>query len=725
MTVEAFEARLEELGVSQVLAESAQAFLNVLPPGATLTSDVWNVASWRTTPGRVRNMNLDLSCFTNLLVRDALKLFILHRRASRMGGTSNRGFTAGSADLYYRAVKGLDAVMPKGSRRRPTTADFQLAEQYLTQHYSRGVAPRYTHALQIFSRFLTVHLGTRTSYRSGLQRRFEHGVWGTDKGRQAKLPSTAVLCGVLRLAARRDLSLRDRLFVMAIVILIPTGFRINELLTLRADCLVTDEGTTSLAYLAEKSGRSGRKQIKQEFVPVLLEALQSIREITEPGREAARMFATRTGWGRYDWSAILDEPTVATYFLGRLLHQWTVNPRNSLVGAGQGIWYQRQRRWIDIRAEISVSGGNICATATRLRMNRATVVRLRDAQHALESGEPVLNAFGQVKKNWDTDSRLVSMGMLSRELNLLLSPVRRKELSPLLYAAQALQLRGEVFPEPAFDIELERRYLRTLSPIRQTSAGLALVRPEEALFVVEDHTLTEYAVKSGVPVPVTAGMLTRWLCGDKRDSHDNSVFARHGIVDPATGQVARLTSHQVRHWLDTQLAANNYTQLQRALIMGRNPSQNHVYDQTTSEERAQRARDAVRDGEAIGHVARAYRRIADESSAQAELYLQGAMRRYSTMPHGLCLRNLRVERCPNNLSCFRATASQGDGKRGPCQDLLVMKGDPVVTRHLQDLERREELMLTVIPTTSPQYQAAVETLDNIRHVQAELHTGSA
>lgn len=127
-----------------------------------------------------------------------------------------------------------------------------------------------------------------------------------DKGEREHLISPEVFkaFGEIRAAVMSsDDNDRDRLLVHAITLLICTGMRVGELLTLPADCWhegigEDDEGRIIkgywLGYAPEKRGLTEDtfpRWVPTALVPIVQESVQEIRRITEPARENARALA--------------------------------------------------------------------------------------------------------------------------------------------------------------------------------------------------------------------------------------------------------------------------------------------------------------------------------------------------------------------------------------------------------------------------------------------------
>jgi len=688
--------------------EMGQALETSLPPDTAFTADLWNVIGWVKSPGRGSKSNLNFGSVKNLDLRVLIKVYILYSRARK--STMNKGFGFRSARLTLDAALALDLALGNKSPQHWSDADFQKAERRLSRVYAPATASRRAFQLQILARWFTIHTNLRLSYISGLKDVPQHGLQGTEKGRAEKLIPLVVLRDLLELAVR-DLPIRDRFFLMSLVLLIATGMRINELMSLPCDCIIRQGDAVGLRYFVEKVCSKGVKWLAPGFLETTLAALKFLKEFTEAGRAAARLVrAASTGDLRMmDWPAIYTDEQATVYFLSLLLHDWTTRPRNNLFNTA-GIWCEKKKTHLDVIGAIQNCHGNVSETARMLGVGRETVHNLHAAQTRLLSDQLPAGTRQPKTHMLHADSRAASFLMIKAETGFGVPRAIRSKIAPLIEQAKQAQLKGECFPQPSFDAEYEERFRRLLPPTLRTSNGQILLPIEESLFVVERYALShKYVTKTGDPVPVVDRDLISWLAGEARGhgsgGPEDSVFARYGIFNPETQQTAKFTSHDIRHWLDTLYSQGGFTQVQIALMSGRNPSQNRVYDQTSSIIRKDRLAEQIRSGQLGGVIAQTYKRLAQFSIEQAEEYLASKRLRASLMPHGICMRNLRLRPCPHHLSCFAAKQEEsGATTTGLCKDLALHKNDPETTLHLERLMRETNLSLSMIQPNDAQHQ---------------------
>jgi hypothetical protein len=183
-------------------------------------------------------------------------------------------------------------------------------------------------------------------------------------------------------------------------------------------------------------------------------------------------------------------------------------------------------------------------------------------------------------------------------------------------------------------------------------------------------------------------------------NHEDSCFSRLRIFDPKTGEIAKYTSHDVRHWLDTTYAEGKMDECTIALVFGRKKRSNHTYDQTSKKQRLENLRQAVRTGDVLGHITETYNRLASYSREEAEQFLMAYTLMVNIMPHGACTLNWGLEPCPHHLGCF---TKDGD-KKGPCEHFFLDKNDPNEVEEVQRIAREVEATLRNLPEQSPQYE---------------------
>ncbi len=679
---------------SPPLLELLPDFSEQLPDGVSFTDDTWNIFTWMTRKGNSKVFNLDFSDFRNKELKELTKIFILHRRL-----TNHIGYNA--AYNYVYSIKFLDRIVWKKGTSCIVNGDFYRTEDYIK---STTESPqRLCIFLQAYGEWLNARIGIPISYVSTLPSVYKHGRKGPEQGRRKKLVSTLVIRDMVEANARGDISDKDRFYLSAFVILVATGFRINELATLPKNCLERTDGGYVIRYFAEKVRRLEARFIPQPMVPAVKSAIEHIISITEAGREAVGNLRNNPG---LDWSGILADPVAVEYFVGKFAHEWTSHPRNLMINPS-GVWLEKEQRTVDILSLIREVGSKSKA-AKRLGVTRATVDGLVVAQQNARKGMlpcTIASRGRAVRTDWDTDTRVISCPRFIDHCGIFHIFSKRGTFSYIIDEAQRLQLQGEVYPAPAPQPRLEKKYTRKIRPVVEDKNGKALLQPEEALFIVPRyHFSSARGTKDEDYRLITDKAIGRWFSGEARSrgtgNHEDSCFARFEITDPNTGELAKFTAHDVRHWLDTTYAEGHMDEDTIALIFSRKKGSNHTYDQTSKKTRTENVRQAVRDGKVLGHLSENYQRLAEFSRESAEQYLLASTRMVNIMPHGACTLSWGMEACPNHLSCF-AGSSKGIGC---CEHLQVDLNDSEQVEEIRRIDREVAATLDFMPETSPQYQ---------------------
>ena len=104
----------------------------------------------------------------------------------------------------------------------------------------------------------------------------------------------------------------------------------------------------------------------------------------------------------------------------------------------------------------------------------------------------------------------------------------------------------------------------------------------EALFTMPFDIMRGYSsTLQNIPQFITAYMIRHEL-GQKRNG--NTIFSRHNLTDPKTGEPWKLASHQPRHFLNTIAQSKHLSQELIAFWSGRKSvKQNDYYDHTSQE----------------------------------------------------------------------------------------------------------------------------------------------
>jgi integrase len=626
----------------------------VLPEGIAFTDDTWDVGVWGKSQARPGAFNLAFNRIEHAELRDATKVILLLRRMERSIGPER-------ASSYLHAARALGELLGARPIARMTSRDaHQAAELLLDQSHT------YLSTLATFIGALRRLYGVAVHYNAPKTAAARYGTKGTDAGRAEKRISDQLLKSMLQLFHRDDLPDDDRLFLAAIAFNLACGWRIGELLTLPRDCLVRDEGALYVRGYPSKGGNPAPKLVAPALAAMVEEAHETIVRITEPGRVIAKAWPFVD---EPDWQSVRKDEEAILYFARKLLNRWGSEPENRLINP-DAAWSQKYG-WIDVLGAIAKHRNDRQAHLA-LGLDWGIFNDLKQQQRASREGRLWTRKPNRSVQGWMRDRRVCDKHTLFRLMGMATGQYRHSDaIVDLVTDALEHQKAGDVIPPPTYDHNLEVRHRRHRPVILTDNSGQPVLFVEDALFATPRHFVGSSATKTDDWQLVTVSHVAQWLAGTTSRA---SVFERYDIVDPETGETAKFTSHQVRHWLETQMHKGGLSNAQIATLMNRNDSSaNSIYNQMSNTERRERVKEGIHDGMIGGVVAGVVKR-ADVTREEADDILAARLRQINVMPHGLCLKDLATEPCPHHMSCF---ATEGeDGGKGACGHLLVDTADP-------------------------------------------------
>lgn len=691
---------LDEAPFRAAIMRLAQA----LPPGVNLDDDVWDVSAFYRGAGKRK---LTFSRVGNPRLRLLCKLGCLDARLAK-----DVGFAAlvTRAKVYFY----IDASLGERSPETLTSEDFYIAENIIRSDptVNRGHADRLSAQLQETARWIQRFLGLRIEYKCRGSRSPDHGRFGTETGRHQKLLPDEIIGDLIALRHRTDLELRDQFYLSALAIAVAGGFRINELMTLPADCIIDDEGLLRLRNFSTKGGKLAPRPVPPSFELMVKEAVGALKRITEPARELARQISLRPA---LDWRRVFAEAseTELEGLVRGWAAEWTSVPHRRMTDLTLG-YLPSKDRWFDVFSAIEATGSQSGA-ARVLGLSRPSIPALIDQVKASRRGEIYCGKRrGLTPKAFETDPRVCSVRAFATSTGIdvrMMGRMHRIVQKVVDEAAQA-QLAQAVFSSEAHDAEVVGLFSAHCPIVlRDHRSGKVLLAAEDALMVVRENELTIHKTLEDRIQVVTSNMLSRWLAGEARargtGGREDSVCARFDVRDPRTLEVAKPTIHDIRHWLNTAYDEGGLTQDQIAIIFNRNnTAANATYQQTSSTTRAARLRDATRAGIVIGHQAETYNALAQENPLDAEKYLQAAIKIYNPMPHGICTLDLAAMPCPHSLSCFSCNHGN-EAANSPCEHLIVDLTDKGQREGIERIHRNATALISVLEQddmkSSPQY----------------------
>ena len=649
--------------------------VNFLPSPNVFDADAWNVGAWEKRSDRKRTKTLDFSSVAHAQLRDAVKVIVLQKRA-----TNGSGYAP--AFGLIKAARELGEVLQARPIAKITLADVRRAERRLME-----VGPSYLGALNSLIGELRRLYGIAVVYAKPKTAEVRHGTQGTEDGRAAKRIHDGILVELVALITRDDLPDFDRLFVSALAMNLGCGWRVGELVTLPKDCLFEDEHSLYVRGFTSKNGRLAPKPIAQELAPMVREAHEQIVRLTEDGRRIAREWSQSSD---PVWGDVVKDQQALLHFARKVLHRWASDPDHRLINP-DAAWH-RDRGWIDVLGAIATHSSERQAHIA-LGLDWGTHTDLKRQQSEARAGRLWTRRKNPTATSWLRDRRVCDKHTLFRLMGFASGQHHHDAaIEALIHEALDHQLSGSVLPMPPEDPDLERRFARRRPVLLRDGDKRPVLHVDEALFVVPKYFVGRQKTKSDDWQALTPEHFIQWFGGTKTTP---SVFERYGIVDPRTGAIAKFTSHQIRHWLETQLHKGGLTDAQLASLMNRkNVSPGSVYNQMSNAERREFAKEGIHAGIVGGVVADVVTR-ADVTKEEAEEILEARLRQINLMPHGICLKDLATEPCPHHMSCFSAAAPD-KGRHGACAHLLVDLRVPSQRDAVENERAKAEAMVEML-----------------------------
>jgi len=687
---------LIEKEANEALIDLIPSLTALLPKGVKFEMDTWDLLAWNTRKGNAKSYNIFFNKINNNVLKTLIKIYFLDKRLSK-------NILASSISTEILALNYLDKALGSRPLDKISNVIFDEAQELIKKNEKGGSPSRYSNFIEVFGRWLSANLGYRVSYENSLLSSYLHGRKASDEDRDNKLIDSRIAIDLINALHKDNLIIKDQFYLLTFVLLVGTGFRITELATLPKDCIVQSGDRIGVRFFPEKKPQLDTRWLIPEWVSPVQDAVKKLIELTDQGREAVATLRKNPG---LDWSDIMQNKEAAQYFVGKFCHEWTSKEQHNMFNK-TGAWLEKKKRYIDAISLVAESGSQV-KVAKALGVSRATVAHLLLAQKAALSddlpplGQRHLRLKGKIRTSWDTDSRVISILQLENAINLAIKSNSRVHFMHIIENARDnFQLKGEIYPCPPYNKYLELKFKRIIHPVIESRNGVPILQPEDALLVTQTYQLTESrGTKINDYSLITDKEISRWLSGEKRSlgtkNEEDSCFSRLGIIDPKTNEIAKVVSHDIRHWLTTFLLEGGMPNDQVALLFNRAPSQNDTYDQTSSKTRLSNMRQAIRDGGAMGHLSDTYHNIAEYSRDDAEKYLEASTLQLNLMPHGGCSLNWGMSACQNHNGCFNS-------ENGVCEHLCINPENMETKLELTRMQREADIALAVIPEQSPQY----------------------
>jgi hypothetical protein len=178
--------------------------------------------------------------------------------------------------------------------------DLSQAELLMREHWNSGTTYKQGGRLLGMVRFLAARNVCRPLYyvlQTPRQEDLHRHTIAGQEARSVRLPSRRALEGIADIYSTHAKDPVDRLRICALAILVVTGFRMGELLTLPLECEVTErsdgQARYGLRYYREKSRGAERmldvRWLTATGASLIQKVIPEIREITAPARERAKI----------------------------------------------------------------------------------------------------------------------------------------------------------------------------------------------------------------------------------------------------------------------------------------------------------------------------------------------------------------------------------------------------------------------------------------------------
>lgn len=522
-----------------------------------------------------------------------------------------------------------------------------------------------------------------------------------------KLPSEEALLELIRIVfGERPRTVSDMVRFHQVRILLTTGFRAGELVTLPAATLVSREQETSharlygppapalaLRHFAEKQFAKGRgadlieglHHVPPLFAPIVKESVAEVLRLTAPMREMLK--AQRTA-GRLFPEVALDA-----------LVPWT-EAYSRLSGMMQ---FSSEPIPVDLK------------TRYRANYDASVLTEMRDHQRAWASRRPhkqvreyFLRANTALRRPMVRDSRGEFLHLGNR--------VRTGDIGLYVLGADMESYAATHLPSKTPDM-------------RVSQAGSRALGIEDFLFLYPARALAEEKHDAIVD-------LDRYFAVQRTERQDlelqlggsareGKLFQKYGMDEKS--RLLAVNPHAIRHLQNTELFRLGVADTIISKRFNRkSPVQSYSYDHRTLAEhmdemdpatakaladadlgpQARKAFDLIRGGKIQGPIVKQFRKVqAAEGDDAAFAYLNAEAGALHVTPYGFCLNSFAASPCLKHLECFNACSH------------LVRTDSPQEQANLEQLRDRYELHIGRLrerPSAAPMFEV------QLRHAEARL-----
>ena len=347
--------------------------------------------------------------------------------------------------------------------------------------------------------------------------------------------------------AQPDLNEEDKFYLALIVILVATGLRLGEVLTLPHDCLVDEDGL-AIRYKNSK----GNKPLIRFVAPGLRACVEAsvryLQHVTEPGRVIARHTKSESV---VLWNEVVKDDEATRYFLAQLASVLTSN--HAIPHIRDGV----------LAHPLPEHFGGEIAAYDRLHVNmgeassRLGVATETFSKRICEQIEEYFCQKPTFQQKGD-----VALADLTRLTAQTMRTKRLPELHELKGCIDLALKSGAVLPMPERDARLEARYIAKDDDLLCNEPDHKL-GVDEALLIIPEYLLSQWTTKYTKYQLVTKAMLVHWLL------RSNSVFRRLNLQHASSGSFLKIRAKDARTLIMTLYELGGISSFTISLMFGK------------------------------------------------------------------------------------------------------------------------------------------------------------
>ena len=527
----AFEEVLVRYGAREHLLRQVQLILEETGLGQQFAADSWylgNLARIKDNGNglhlrfKMRNSDLKVIFKTYLLITS----FYNRKRFKAL-------------ERIVRTAHLVDASLGDRALRDLKTRDFHDALERTTGK-SGGLRHKTAVELERFGAWLTRELDLHIRFKHDLKFDKTEG----DFDLEAAIEVALRLFG---LCARPDLSEEDRFYLALVVVLVATGLRLGEVLTLPYDCLVDEDGL-AVRHKNSKDNEPLIRFVVPELRACVRASVGYLQRITEPGRVIARHTKSE---GAILWNEVARDDEATRYFLAQLASVLTSD--HPIPHSRDGV----------LTHPLPEHFGGAIAAYDRSHVNMGEVAsRLGVTTDALSTR--VCDQIEEYFRRRLTfrPKGYVALANLTRLTAQTMRTERSAELRGLKGCINLALKSGAVLPMPERDAWLEARYIAKDNDLFCNELDHRL-GVDEALLVIPEYLLSQWTTKYTKYQLVTKAMLVHWL------SRPDSAIRRFGLQHASSGGYLKTKAKDARTLIMTLYELGGMSPLTISLMFGK------------------------------------------------------------------------------------------------------------------------------------------------------------